>query len=177
MAGNGNSGRPSVPASVHVLNGNRSKLSMAGLMADVQGPAVPVAAPPVPDFLTPDAVAEWHRAVEALMALGWISKLDTMALATYCQAFADWQRFQRMIAERNTASLDGLGGEVQTFKTGAQQTSVLRQLANDAEKRANAAAAQFGMSPLARRNMKAAPAAQGDLFPNAERDAAASYFS
>jgi len=82
-----------------------------------------------------------------------------------------------VIAERNSASLDGLGGEVQTFKTGAQQTSVLRQLANDAEKRANAAAAQFGMSPLARRNMKAAPAAQGDLFPNAERDAAANYFS
>jgi len=31
---------------------------------------------------------------------------------------------------------------------------VLRQLANDAEKRANAAGAQFGLSPMSRRNLK-----------------------
>jgi len=177
MAGNGNSGRPPLPASVHLLRGNASKLSASGLLHEVKEPPVPVAAPPMPDFLVGDAVAEWNRIVEALIALGWLSKLDLMALATYCQAYGDWLRFQRLIAERNAQSTDGLGGEVQTFKTGAQQTHVLRQLANDAEKRANAAAAQFGLSPLARRNMKAAPVAQGELFPNAERDAAAKYFA
>ncbi|MFV2944250.1 phage terminase small subunit P27 family [Pseudomonas japonica] len=177
MAGNGNSGRPSLPATVHLLNGNRGKHSLADLMNQVKDPLVPVAAPPMPDFLTDDAVLEWKRITEALLALGWVSNLDLVALATYCQAYADWLRFQRLIAERNAASLDGLGGEIQTFKTGAQQTHVLRQLANDAEKRANAAAAQFGLSPLARRNMRAAPAAQGELFPNAERDAATKYFS
>ncbi|ATR82136.1 phage terminase small subunit P27 family [Pseudomonas sp. HLS-6] len=177
MAGNGNSGRPSLPASVHLLSGNRSKRSPADLLNEIKDPAVPAAVPPMPDFLDGDAAAEWTRITEALLALGWVSRLDQMALATYCQAYGDWLRFQRLIAERNAQSVDGLGGEVQTFKTGAQQTHVLRQLANDAEKRANAAGAQFGLSPLARRNMRAAPAAQGDLFPNEGRDAAAKYFN
>lgn len=177
MAGNGNSGRPSLPASVHVLNGNRSKKNLGSLIDAVKDPVVPVNAPPMPEFLTGEAVAEWERLVPALIALGWVSNLDLMALASYCQAYADWVRFQRLIATRNSESLDGLGGEVQTFKTGAQQTHVLRQLANDAEKRANAAAAQFGLSPLARRNMRASAAPQGELFPNDQRDAAAQYFN
>ncbi|QXH53192.1 phage terminase small subunit P27 family [Pseudomonas fakonensis] len=178
MAGNGNSGRPGLPASVHLLNGNRSKLSPAQLMNEIKDPSVPVGVPPKPDFLEGAAAVEWTRITEALLALGWLAKLDQMALATYCQAYADWLRFQSLIAKKNSESADGLGGEVQTFKTGAQQTHVLRQLANDAEKRANAAGAQFGLSPLARRNMRAAaPAGQGELFPNAERDAAAKYFT
>jgi len=71
--------------------------------------------------------------VPALISLGIVSKLDSMALATYCQATADWRRYQRLITKRNDASDDDLGGDIQTFKTGAQQMHVLRQLANDAE--------------------------------------------
>ena len=104
MAGNGNSGRPGLPASVHLLNGNRSKLSPAQLMNEIKDPAVPVGVPPMPDFLTGDAAAEWTRITEALLALGWVSRLDQMALATYCQAYGDWLRFQRLIAERNCAT-------------------------------------------------------------------------
>ncbi|WP_296258473.1 MULTISPECIES: phage terminase small subunit P27 family [unclassified Pseudomonas] len=177
MAGNGNSGRAGKPASVHILQGNRSKKSFDELINEVKAPAVPVAAPPMPDVLSDDAVAEWERLVPDLTALGLISTLDQMALATYCQAYADWLRYQRLIAKRNADSADDLGGDIQTFKTGAQQMHVLRQLANDAEKRANAAGAQFGFSPMARRNLKTAPAPQGELFPNEQRDAAARYFS
>jgi len=67
-----------------------------------------------------------------------------MALATYCQATADWRRYQRLITKRNDASDDDLGGDIQTFKTGAQQMHVLRQLANAPKNDANAAGAQFG---------------------------------
>lgn len=97
-----------------------------------------------------------------------------MALATYCEAVADWQRFRMLIAEAN-AKLDG-SGDVQTYTSGAKQVSVLRQLANDAERRANAAGAMFGFSPMSRRNMKAL-APQGELFPNEHRDAADKYFT
>lgn len=175
MAGNGNSGRSALPATVHVLNGNRSKKNMADLLDQVKSPAVPVEAPQMPDCLTPDAIAEWERLVPDLILLGLISKLDMMALATYCEAVADWYRFRRKISEAN-ALVDGTDkGDIQTFTTGAKQISVWRQLANDAEKRANTAGAQFGFSPMARRNLKTNPAPQGELFPNEQRDAANKY--
>jgi P27 family predicted phage terminase small subunit len=177
MAGNGNSGRPSTPASIHILQGNRSRKNIGELLNEVKTPLVPVGAPPMPDVLSAEAIAEWEQLVPALIALGIVSNLDSMALATYCQAAADWRRYQRLITKRNAASDDELGGDIQTFKTGAQQMHVLRQLANDAEKRANAAGAQFGLSPMSRRNLKTAPAPQGELFPNEQRDAADKYFS
>lgn len=175
MAGNGNSGRPGLPATVHVLNGNRSKKSMGELLDQVKSPAVPVEAPPMPDCLSGDAMAEWERLVPDLILLGLVSKLDMMALATYCEAVADWYRFRRKISEAN-ALADGTDkGDVQTFATGAKQISIWRQLANDAEKRANTAGAQFGFSPMARRSLKTTPAPQGELFPNEHRDAANKY--
>ncbi|WP_371369968.1 P27 family phage terminase small subunit [Pseudomonas sp. QL9] len=174
MAGNANSGRPALPATVHILRGDPSKRGMAALQAEAQAPAIPVQAPPKPGFLSAEGSAEWDRVVEALLALGWISTLDGMALATYCEAVGDWQRFRRKIAELNEA-MEG-AGDVQTFQSGAKQLSVWRQLANDAEQRANRAGALFGFSPVARRAMKALTP-QGELFNHAERDAADKYFS
>jgi len=177
MAGNGNSGRPGKPAVLKLLQGNRGRENVDDLLAAASAPIVPVGAPPMPDVLSVEAVEEWDRLVPALISLGIVSELDSMALATYCQAAADWRRYQRLIAARNTTSADELGGDIQTFKTGAQQMHVLRQLANDAEKRANAAGAQFGLSPMSRRNLKTAPAQQGELFPNEQRAAADKYFT
>lgn len=177
MAGNGNSGRPGQPAVLKLLNGNRGKQSFGELMDEVKNSGVPVAAPPMPTCLSDEAVAEWERIIPDLMLLGLISTLDGMALATYCEAAADWQRFRRRITEMNAKADSTDAGDVQTFATGAKQISVWRQLANDAEKRANAAGAQFGLSPMARRNLKTAPQGQGELFPNDQRDAANRYFS
>ncbi len=175
MAGNSNSGRSAAPAVVHLARGNPSKKNVDSLLREIESGAVSACAPAMPDFLSAEAQAEWGRVVPDLMSLGWVHRLDAMALASYCEATADWVKFRKKIADLN-AALDG-GGDVQTFATGAKQISVWRQLANDAEKRANAAGAQFGMSPLARRNMKSAPAPQGELFGNDEKDAVKRYFS
>ncbi|WP_166359296.1 phage terminase small subunit P27 family [Pseudomonas akapageensis] len=176
MAGNANSGRPSQPAVLKLLNGNRGKQSFGELMEEVKDSGVPIAAPAMPTCLSDEAVAEWERVLPDLMMLGLVSTLDGMILATYCEAVADWQRFRRRIAELNAKADSSDAGDVQTFATGAKQISVWRQLANDAEKRANSAGAQFGFSPMARRNLKTA-APQGELFPNEQRDAANKYFS
>jgi len=174
MAGNGNSGRTAKPAIVHLVNGNPGRKKQAALHDDVNTPAVPVGAPPKPDWLTPLAAEEWDRVVPDLLTLGLISTLDMMALASYCEAVADYQVFSKQIAERN-AAMQGRG-DVQTFATGAKQISVWRQLRNDAEKRANQAGAQFGFSPMARRNLRVTAPPQGELFPNEQKDAAAKYF-
>lgn len=175
MAGNQNSGRPELPAALHLVRGDPSKKGKQTLLAAVQAPVVPVEVPPKPDFLTEEASQEWDRVTVALVALGWVSTLDMMALATYCEAVADWVRFRRKIVELSKV---GDSGDVQTYESGAKQISVWRQLANDAERRANQAGALFGFSPVARRAMKALSAPpQGELLPNAARDAAEQYFT
>lgn len=178
MAGNGNSGRPALPASVHILRGNPSKRNMAELQAEVRDPAVPVEAPPKPPFLTAEASEEWDRVVESLLSLGWVCKLDAAALANYCMAYGLWMRLEAEIAKLNAESADGFGGEFQTFSNGTQQEHPKRTAANRAAKAANQAGALFGFSPVARRAMKAMSVSpQGELIPNGPRDAADRYFN
>lgn len=178
MTGNANSGRPSLPASVHILRGNPSKKNIADLMADVQEPTIAVAAPPKPEFLSGEASKEWDRAVEALLELGWVTTLDQAALATYCEAYGRWIKLEREIGRLNEGSDNGLGGELQKFANGTMQEHPLRSAAKSAAKAANQAGALFGFSPVARRAMKAMSARpQGELLPNGPRDAADRYFS
>lgn len=177
MAGNSNSGRTALPAFVHQLKGDPSKKGMGNLGAETKTQQIAASAPEAPDWLSAGAVAEWQRVVPDLLLLGWVHHLDRMQLAAYCEAVADWEKFRQRIAAENKRMDDS--GDVQTFATGAKQISIWRQLANDAEKRANAAGAGFGFTPLARRAMKAAiaPAAQPELFPNEHEQAAERYFS
>lgn len=175
MAGNSNSGRPAKTPFEHLASGNPSKKNVSGLLGEIQQAAVIAGAPEMPDWLSAEARREWQRVVADLLLLGWVHQLDMMALASYCEAVADYQKFRTLIAKKNDEQAES--GDVQTFATGAKQISVWRQLANDAEKRANAAGAQFGMSPLARRNLKAAAPVQGDMFGGEEKDVAAKYFN
>ena len=101
-------------------------------------------------------------------------EFQLLEFKAYCEAVADLSRFRKLIAQKNADQAES--GDVQVFATGAKQISVWRQLANDAEKRANAAGALFGMSPLARRNMKAQAPPQGELFGNDAKDAVDRYF-
>lgn len=174
MAGNSNSGRQALPAFHHLMTGNASKKNMGSLESEVQEARVATSEPPMPGWLSAVAQEEWRRVVADLLVLGWIHTLDMAALASYCEAYGDWVRFRQLITAKNT-EMDG-SGDVQVFATGAKQVSVWRQLANDAEKRMNAAGAAFGFTPMARRNMKAAPP-QGELFPNEAKDAADRYFN
>ncbi|MFJ3259666.1 P27 family phage terminase small subunit [Pseudomonas sp. NPDC086581] len=147
-------------------------------MAEVKEPPVPVEAPPKPDFLSKAAAEEWDRVVADLVVLGWVTKLDQAALATYCTEYTRWVALETEIARLNAASADGFGGEFQTFSNGTRQESPLRSAARAAAKAANQAGALFGFSPVARRAMKAMVVlpAQGELLPNEPRDAAARFF-
>lgn len=176
MAGNENSGRPAKPAVVHLLTGNRSKLSASALLREATQPAVPVSAPDMPDWLDEDAVTEWQRVVPDLIALGLISVLDRQVLAQYCEAVSDYRRWTLRIQAMNANLASPGSGDVQTYRTGAKDLSVWRKLRNDAERRADAAGAKFGFSPMARRTLKA-QAPQGELFPNEQKQIADKYFT
>ena len=170
MAGNSNSGRRGLPATVHVLRGNPSKKSAAELNAATQGLAVEAEAPKCPTFLTSEAKAEWKRIVDDLVSLGVVAKIDRAELAVYCQAWADWKKAREMIASL------GDNGYVENTPSGYKQIAAWMQMANRAEERMRTAGASFGLNPSARSRMRTPSSPQGELFPNEEKDKAAKYF-
>lgn len=176
MAGNGNSGRPPKPAIVHLLSGNPSKRNFKELLDEVQQPALPVEAPPRPDWLDEEALKQWDELIPDLLTLGLISRLDGQAIAQYCEAAVEYRKFTRMIQELNNKLANGCGGDVQVYKSGAADLSIWRKLRNDAQRRADEAGRQFGFTPLARRALRPA-SPQRDLIPNEQRDAASKYFT
>lgn len=171
MAGNGNSGRRPLPASVHMLHGNPSKKSAADLAAAAStAPEAPtVKAPACPDFLTPDAKVEWKRIVDDLVVLGVVTKIDRAELAVYCQAWGDWKFARKKIAEMKES------GFVESTPSGYKQISAWMQVANRAEDRMRTAGASFGLNPSARSRLDVR-VPQGELFPNEQKDKAAKYF-
>jgi P27 family predicted phage terminase small subunit len=169
MAGNSNSGRRGVPATVHVLRGNPSKKSkdeLAGATAPID---VKAAAPDCPSFLTKEAKAEWKRIVNDLVVLGILAKIDRAELAVYCQAYADWKYAREKIAELQDA------GFVEATPSGYKQMSAWMQTANRAEDRMRTAGASFGLNPSARQRLQVRPP-QGELFPNEVKETASKYF-
>jgi len=172
MAGNSNSGRKPLPATVHLLRGNPSKKSAAELAGGASaGMLQPkVAAPACPEFLTPAAKLEWKRIIKDLVELGVVTKIDRAELAVYCTAWADWKAARKKIKALNDF------GFVENTPSGYKQISAWMQVANRAEERMRTAGASFGMNPSARSRLKAGPPPQGDLFSNDPKDKAAQYF-
>jgi phage terminase small subunit len=89
-----------LPANVHRLRGNPSKLSTAQLEAGID-PAVEI--PSCPQHLLPAARKEWKRIAPELEKLGLISKIDRAALALYCQEYA-WWAWHEACLQRDIAS-------------------------------------------------------------------------
>lgn len=167
MAGNQNSGRRKLPANVHALRGNPSKLPSYEL--NDTGPQLKAEAPPCPAFLTKDAKAEWKRIVKDLEILGLITKVDRGELAVYCQAWGDWKKAREKITELEDS------GYVESTPSGYKQMSAWMQLANRAEDRMRKAGNAFGLNPSARASLGTGTAKQGELFPNEQADTARKY--
>lgn len=76
-----------LPANVHLLKGNPSKIPLDQL-GDSVDPVIEV--PGVPKHLWPEARKEWRRISALLVENRLVSKLDRSALALYCQWWAKW---------------------------------------------------------------------------------------
>jgi len=81
----GSRGPQPLPANVHILRGNPSKLPMSDLLNEFNPE---IETPNFPKHLWPEARKEWRRVSTELERYGLISKLDRAALSLYCQAWA-----------------------------------------------------------------------------------------
>ncbi len=146
--GNMPAGRPPIPAAIHRLHGNPSRLPAAAL-SPANEPEVKV--PDPPDFLCDEAREEWVRIVPELKTLGLVAEVYARPLAAYCVAYGDWARaraaVEKMYASGNPEEMVGL---VITTHSGYQQVTGLMTLANQSEKRMLEAAREFGITPSSR---------------------------
>lgn len=171
----GERGPKPLPANVHALRGNRSRLT-ATQLDDVRPPA---AIPDAPAHLIAEALEEWNRITPLLMELGLITEIDRATLAAYCQNYGRWVNAELKIAKLNAMpDGDGHGGEIGTTPSGYKQISVLLQISNRALEMYTKYAAEFGMTPSARSRVRPSvpTQGQGELFGKPGGDAANKYF-
>lgn len=167
-------GRRPLPANVHLLRGNPSKLSASDLMDSFQ-PQVDI--PTAPKHLWPEARKEWRRITPELERYGLISKLDRTALALYCQAYARWVWAEESLsramvaaeaarAEAETKGETYTGGDGMTAMTpnGYLVQSVQQINANRAMDQVNKFLGAFGLEPISRAKVQLSNNRQSALF-------------
>ena len=156
----GQRGPKPLPANVHMLRGNPSKLPVGQLLDSLQ-PEIEI--PGCPPHLLPEARKEWRRITPQLERYGLVSKLDRSALALYCQAWARWvwaeQQLKRAmdLAEQKRAEAEAegreyTGGDGMTVPTpnGHMTYSPHWVIANKAMEQVNKYLANFGLDPASR---------------------------
>lgn len=149
----GTRGPKPLPANVHALRGNPSKLPRAQLLDETLRPDVAI--PPCPSHLQGEARKEWRRITPHLKQLGLISQIDRAALTAYCDAWGEYvwaaRRIEALNAEASAAGdASGDAGRVWNTPSGYKQISVIQQIRNRALELMRQFLAEFGMSPAAR---------------------------
>lgn len=174
----GQRGPKPLPANVHMLRGNPSKLP-GGALFDEFRPEVEI--PSFPTWLWPEAKKEWKRISAELEKYGLISKLDRAALVLYCQSWARlvWAE-QRMASAmkaaedaRATAEAAGIeydGGDGIMVKTANGNFTYSHHwvVARHAAAEVKRCLDLFGLSPSARSKVSISDNRQGALFEGSQ---------
>jgi P27 family predicted phage terminase small subunit len=96
-----------------------------------------------PEFLLPEAKAEWQRVGPELLRLKLLTVLDIPMFAAYCESFATWALAERLFAES--------GGKLTIATTrGNEVPHPLLRIANDAAADMLKFGSEFGITPASR---------------------------
>lgn len=94
-------GRPARPAALKLLNGRTADTDSGGRKVG-SGPAFARSAPEPPNWLSPEAQAEWDRVVPELTRLRLIATISRATLIAYVQCWAQYvdtvERWERHAA-------------------------------------------------------------------------------
>lgn len=128
-------GRRPLPTALKVARGNPGKRK---LNLDEPQP-LPGAA--MPGFLSPEARKYWPDLAYQLEEAGVLTRVDGIALALLCEAFATWRTASRR-AQRNPT--------VTSRKSGMVRRSPYYTVMNEAQSQVLGLLREFGMSPASR---------------------------
>lgn len=163
-----------LPANVHRIRGNPSKLP-AGSLFDEFRPEVEI--PDRPAWIWIDAKREWTRITEELARYGLISKLDRAALILYVQAYGEYAWATKQLnaamdaaakrrAEDEAAGIpwSGEDGIMVLSPNGSLIYSHYWVVKRRAEESVAKHLAAFGLSPSARSRVTPSDNRQSSLF-------------
>ncbi len=129
-------GRKPKPTALKVLEGNPGKREL-----NSREPRPDRKAPSCPDWLEPEAKAEWERLAEKLEQIGILTEVDMASFAGYCQAYARWKEAEEKMSRE---------GMIMTTPKGYQQQVPEVSIAQTYLKTMNRLAEQFGLTPSSR---------------------------
>lgn len=143
-------GRKPTPVPLKLVRGNPGKRS-AKVPATVGDPGVPE--PPV--CLDDEALAEWLRVGPALADAGVLTPADRGVLAAYCQSWSAWVEAERNIKEF---------GRMLASPRGLPILSPWLQVSSLAQQQFLRAAAELGLTPVARARVSVKPPKKANPF-------------
>ena len=143
-------GPPRKPTNLKVLEGNPGKKKLP----ENEPKPAPIA-PTCPAFLSSSAKWEWKRISKELERLGLLTKVDRVALAEYCQAYARWKEAEETIQREGLIIETTNGNKIQHPAVGVAHTTMglLHKYIQE-----------FGLSPAARTRISVKPEKQENEF-------------
>jgi P27 family predicted phage terminase small subunit len=154
MAGvRGASGRRPAPAKLKLLNGRSPGRDSSGNLVKPP-PPFERAAPAPPDWLSPEALAEWHRIVPALDALGVLKEADRAMVSAYCETWSTYVTAIRQVRAE--------GVTVVNPETHCPRKNPALAAAEAAANQLRSLGNELGLSPAAERLLNIAPHADAD---------------
>lgn len=138
-------GRKPKPPELKLLEGNPGKRPVN---RNCPQPERGDAPPKAPAWLEPDAKREWKRVAEELHSIGLLTKVDVVAMAAYCQAYARWKEAEQVLTDEGTTM-------EYTNKHGEKNQVLHPQVfvANKYLQIIRAFCAEFGLTPSSRGRM------------------------
>jgi P27 family predicted phage terminase small subunit len=145
MGGKGSGGSNRKPTALKKFLGNPGKRKL-----NDKEPAAPKGHPEMPQFLNPEARAEWKRIVPILCNMGVLTVADGKALAAYCSAYSQLVKCEAAIEKYGLilATLDQL--------TGVAELSVnpAVRIKSDSLRQMKSFLIEFGLTPASRSKLK-----------------------
>ncbi len=132
----GRRGPPPKPAHLKMLEGNPCKRPLPA-----PGPRPRRDRVSCPDWLLPEAKAEWKRLAPELERLELLTPLDRAAFAGYCQSYGHWLEAETVLRKQ---------GRLYVTPSGRVRERPEVEIARKSLQLMRALAVEFGLSPTAR---------------------------
>ena len=161
-------GRKPKPKSLHILNGNPSKIDLEKRDKGKPKP-VPIA-PRCPGWLSKEAKKEWGRCAPILERIGLLTEADGPLFELYCQVYGKWKEAETFIGKNGSTykyqKLDKDGKVVSTYVTSYPQVAIAKQCADQLLK----ICSEFGLTPSSRERINLPQAGEDDPLEKWFRD-------
>ena len=141
---------PKKPLALERMEGNPGKRKLPEAADEISPPPE---IPDCPKWLDAGARAEWKRVIPLLSTLGLLGKIDRAAVAGYCQAWARWEKAERILSKH---------GLTKTLKNGYIMPRPEVAIAHKYLGMVKAFCSEFGMTPSARGRMSIAKMKEKD---------------